>query len=230
MKTMDVRLTVTGDAVTYIYQGVTGTIQPGEEMAFGVGYLQVFSSGGRISVRRLSGSRNVTYTMTLILGETYRLGARYGHRLRKASEERDPLLRVLREEGVPVSRLVRMEKGETLEYVEYLRDVFRFSHPASMTRWHSDGVAVRGEREVLRRYEHINPHCFPDSEEVGVIQDAHWAILETISTALGGGLRRDITRLHVWPDCDAEELRQAIRDIRAKITRFPKTVTVQKAR
>lgn len=225
MKTMDVRA-VTGDAVTYIYQGVTGTLRPGEEMAFGVGYLQVYrNSGGRISVRRLSGSRSVTYTVTLTPGETYRLGARYGHRLRKACEERDPLLRVLREEEVPVSRLVRMEEGENLEYVEHLRDVSRFSSPASMTRWHSDGMAIRGKREVLRRYEHINPHCFPDSEEVGVIQDASWAILETIATQLGGGLSRDIARIHVWPSCDAEDLRQAIRDIRAKITRFPKTVT-----
>lgn len=224
MKTMDVRA-VTGDAVTYIYQGVTGTVRPGEEVPFGVGYLQVLRSGGRVSVRRLSGSRNVTYTVTLTPGETYRLGARYGHRLRKASEERDPLLRVLREEEVPVSRLVRMEEGENLEYVEHLRDVSRFSSPASMTRWHSDGVAERGDKVVLRRYDHINPHCFPDSEEVGVIQDAHWAILETIATTLGGGLSRDITRVHVWPSCDAEELRQAIRDIRAKITRFPKTVT-----
>lgn len=227
MKTMDVQLAITNDAITYIYQGVTGTVRPGEEMAFGVGYLQVSRSGGRISVRRLSGGRNVTYTMTLNPGETYRLGARYGHRLRKPSEELDPLLRVLREEGVPVSRLVRMEEGENLEYVEHLRDVARFSSPASMTRWHSDGTAIRGEREVLRRYEHINPHCFPDSEEVGVIQDATWAILETISTSLGGGLTRDIAKVHVWPDCDAEALRQAIRDIRAKITRFPKTVTLQ---
>lgn len=224
MKTMDVRLAVTGDAVTYTYQGGTGTVRPGEEMAFGVGYLQVFRSCGRISVRRLSGSRNVTYTVTLTPGEEYRLGARYGHRLRKASEERDPLLRVLREEEVPVSRLVRMEEGGKLEYVERLRDVARFSSPASMTLWHSDGVAIRGEKVVIRRYDHINPHCFPDSEETGIIQDATWAILETISTTTGGGLSHDITRVHVWPSCDAEELRQAIRDIRAKITRFPKTV------
>lgn len=224
MKTMDVRA-VTGDAVTYIYQGVTGTLRPGEEMAFGVGYLQVYrNSGGRISVRRLSGSRSVTYTVTLVPGETYRLGPRYGHRVRRPDEEKDPILRVLREESVPVSRLVRMGEGEDLEYVERLRDVARFSSPASMTRWHSDGVAERGDKVVLRRYEHINPHCFPDSEEVGVIQDATWAILETISTTTGGGLSRDITRVHVWPDCDAEELRQAIRDVREKITRFPKTV------
>lgn len=223
MKTMDVQLV--NDAVTYTYQGGTGTVRPGEEIPFGVGYLQVFRSGGRISVRRLSGSRNVTYTVTLTPGETYRLGARYGHRLRKASEERDAILRVLREEGVPVSRLVRMEEGGKLEYAEHLRDVSRFSSPASMTRWHSDGVAERGDKVVLRRYDHINPHCFPDSEETGIIQDAHWAILETISTTTGGGLSRDITRVHVWPSCDAEDLRQTIRGIRAKITRFPKTVT-----
>lgn len=224
MKTMDVQMATTGDAVTYTYQGGTGTVRPGEEIPFGVGYLQVFRSGGRISVRRLSGSRNVTYVMTLMPGEAYRLGARYGHRLRKPSEERDAILRVLREENVPVSRLVRMEEGGKLEYVEHLRDVARFSSPARMTRWHSDGVAIRGEKEVLRRYEHINPHCFPDSEETGIIQDATWAILETIRNA-GTGIIREITRVHVWPGCDAEELRQAIRDIRNKSTRFTKTVT-----
>ncbi len=225
MKLMDVRSN--GVSIDYEYLGQKGSLRPGEELPFGVGYLQVFSEkGGRIGVRRLSGGRNETYALILRTGETYRLGARYGHRVRRPDKEQDPIIRVLREEGVPVSHLVRMKAGETLEYTDRIRDISRFSRPVSMSRWHSDGFAILGEKTIIREYP--GTHCFPDSESDGVIHDATWAIQETIGTTLGGGLSREITRIHVWEGCEPETLRQALRDIRGGIRHSPEPVNLIK--
>jgi hypothetical protein len=138
-------------------------LQAGDQFALGLGSIEYRDTrkAGKHLVR-FSGSGKFSYTLKLRQPGTYRMGARYGHRIKRAEEEPDPVRRLLREFGHSVARLEEVDNMEAVEF----RSGGRSCHHASLDHgwydleWVAPAHAIVNVVEEGARApaDHINEH------------------------------------------------------------------------
>lgn len=194
---------------------------PGTKFNLGMGYIEVRrTKKAGLHVVRFSGKGNYTYSLRIEPGNLYRIGASYGHMVKLPEKETDPLLRVLRELCLPTKLLKKMEEGESIEVSAFYRDVHRFSHPASSWRWVTDGNRTLVSSVCEKSYP--GTHCGDDVRDELTLSGGKWAIQLTDTVAMGGGVRHTVSSILVWPGCDAQALKEALKNTDVKFVEFGK--------
>lgn len=154
-----------------------------------------------LHVVRLSAQGRFTYALLLRKDGEYRLGASRGHRVIPPAEEKDPIKRVLREFGVPVSKL-RIADKSTLEVDDRWYDNSACPVGRKTHRWLTDGEMTQTAYIVLERPEGFF-HGGGRTEYT--ISDA------TCAVCAGGGRITDVV---VWPGCEPGALADVIAEAR----------------
>lgn len=194
---------------------------PGSKFNLGMGYVEVRKTKkAGLHVVRFSGKGNYTYSLRIEPGNLYRIGASYGHMVKLPEKETDPLLRVLRELCLPTKLLKKMEEGESITVSAFYRDVHRFSHPASSWRWVTNGNRELVSSVIEKSYP--NTHCSDDVHDELRLYGGSWAIQVTETAAMGGGVRRTVSSILVWPGCDALALKEGLFSTGVKFDEFVK--------
>ena len=184
---------------------------PGEKFSLGMGTIEVRDTTAcGLHVARFSSSGKYSWSQIIRPGERYRLGPDYGHRVKRAEEETDPILKVLRELDIPVSLVKKYSEGQVLGMTEFIRDVFRMNHPASGHSWKTDGKIQYIGEDRIKSYKDINQHCADDVSREGIIVDPTWAVEIGEYKAMAGGVYERITKIVVWPSCKPEVLKEAL--------------------
>lgn len=200
-------LTVIGGKVSFSESGAEFAVNQRVPMGNGSIELRKTTKAG-LHVVRFSGSDRFVFALRLGKDGRYRLGADRGHYVVEASEETDPIKRVLREMEIPVSKLTVMREGEVLNISTFSCDIQR-SYPVGTTtnRYETDGKEQ--SKPVSERRVPGSQYCAPEVHAEGKIGGATYAI-EIIRRMHGGGVGIYVGRVIVWPGCDPVALADKI--------------------
>lgn len=104
--------------------GRSETLWPGDKTRMGRGALEFHKGAeGAYFVMRLTGSGKLAFPpLTLEEEVPYNIGPKYAHQIVDPRDERDPILRVLRELGVPIGKLRFLKEGQTLSFKLHASD------------------------------------------------------------------------------------------------------------
>jgi hypothetical protein len=158
-----------------------------------IGYFRL-QAGGLV---RCSGSGQVQYRFRFAGDGEYRAGPEFAHRVKSPEEERDPIKRVLREVGVPVSKIRRLTVGEGYE-----------------TSLGSTGDLARGTYEFYgfsTDGDKSKTFCLDGGDHQN-FQVTHGSYVVEWGT-YRRNQRRWICQVVVWPHCDPLELKTAIQAV-----------------
>ena len=186
----------------------------GQRARMGLGEIELRNTKkAGLHVVRLSGSGHFSYSLKLTREGEYRLGPSYGHRVRTPEEETDPIKRILREMGIPISQLRRMEEGEPLETSEYSCDIWRaYPHGTSTHRWETDGK-IEVVTEDRRSMRHVNQYCGDEISRTVRIREATYAISSGSYVQMNSAIVTRLWEVVVWPNCDPTTLANALASI-----------------
>lgn len=182
----------------------------GQSFPLGMGTVEIkHTAKAGLHAVRLSGSGNFTYSVRLDRDAEYSLGASYGHRVRRSEEEPDPIRRVLRELQLPLSILEKME-------VDVLStDMRSYDHKHCPSRtaswcWQTDGMSLQSDTTCFSEPQNFFTGGY--NTDI-VITEATWAIKTEMGRHMNGCTYRHITRICVWPNCNPELLKNALKGI-----------------
>lgn len=174
----------------------------GEKVNVGAGAFELRETKkAGLHVVRFSGRGNYRYHIKLGRDGQYRLGAHRGHRIVPATEEKDPIKRILREMDLPVSILQRATTP-TLEVGERWYDNGHCPNGRNTNRWIHDGRRTEMSSEELEK-----PRGFfrGGGYDTAVIEDASYAV----RFDKGRGWSRP-GAVVVWDKCDPTTLANAL--------------------
>jgi hypothetical protein len=179
----------------------------GDSVKSGIGSIELRKTQrAGLHMVRLSGSGGFNYSLPLHRDGTYRMGPSWGHRVKEATEESDPIKRVLREMGIPVSVLKKGEE-QPLSVSSRWYDNHHCPNGRATTRWVTDGNTSEAREEILEQASgYFNGGgCY------------HYTISgATYAIQVSGGQVHSRSRedrpatIVVWPGCDPKKLGDAL--------------------
>lgn len=179
----------------------------GQRVGLGMGGVELhLTPKTGLHVVRFSGSGNVNYVLKLTRDGEYRLGPSYGHRVKKASEETDPILRVLRVLGIPVTNFRRTSEP-TLKISRRWYDNAHCPNGRPTYGWETDGQVEWGHPEEMEKPQ---GYFSGGGSQEGILSGATYAIRIGHSRSMGGCDYNQVEEVIVWPSCEALVLYEAL--------------------
>lgn len=187
---------------------VGDTLKVGVAVRMGLGSIELRETKkAGLHIVRLSSSGRFVYALRLTQPGEYRLGPSFGHRVKPVTEEKDPILRVLRRHNVPVSHLIRHDRPDQELLVWTV--IPDNSHNASWRpeKW----VVSNGLEEVIESVQTRQPvgYSFGERTEKVRVSGATWALEYSASYTCTNAVASAKTYVHVWPGCNPAELDKA---------------------
>lgn len=155
---------------------------------------------------RLSGSGGFKYAMIPKISGAYMLGPDYGHRVMDPSEEADPIKRILRELGIPVS-ILELVTEPTLRVGSRWYDDAHCPNGRDTNRWIHDGKSSDYDSEDL---EEAHGHFAGGGNNYCTIEGATYAVNINSGRHMGGRSWSRPGKVMVWPNCDSVVLANAL--------------------
>jgi hypothetical protein len=179
-------------------------MNPGQEYSIGVGCVVLQLNPMRIV--RYSSHGNKVYEIKLSRNGTYRFGPSFGHYVKEASAEKDPILRVLRERNIPISVLKRID-GRPCTMTDYIYDN---KHCPKGGR--SDYTCTDGRARIINTIEDIPRSGFFNGAWFyeKVITDYSYILRFTEFKSMTGTLVCQLSEVLAAPHCTAETLKEAL--------------------
>ncbi|MCX6703801.1 MAG: hypothetical protein NTV02_03910 [Candidatus Zambryskibacteria bacterium] len=155
------------------------------------------------SVVRFSRTGNQTYHLQMIKDGEYILSSESGRRVKPASEEADPIRRVLRLCEVPLSN-IKISSGMPLEITEEKENLGCYlSSGHANWEWATDGKKVMSEGESWRKSQ----HCYGEKVQ-GKISNFSYAFTFGWRTTGGSSLAPFVGQVYVTDKTNVKELGQ----------------------
>lgn len=192
-----------------VFYGDGNEFTVGTSVKVGVGSVelrQTLEAG--LHVVRLSGTGRFSYVLRLTKDGEYRLGPKFGHRVKEAVKENDPIRRVLRLADVPVGVLKVMVEGEPLIISTYSVDLDRAYHVGATEWWYETDGKEQTQENSRRKVG--NQFCADEVHASGTITGATYAVCVDRTVLGTGGTRKSISQVAVWPGCDPVKLAAVI--------------------
>jgi len=155
---------------------------------------------------RLSSSGGFKYALVPKISGKYMLGPDYGHRVMDPSEETDPIKRILRELGIPVS-ILQLASEPMLRVGSRWYDNAHCPNGRDTNSWIHDGKSSDYESDDL---EGAHGHFAGGGNNYYTIEGATYAINIESGRHMGGSTWSKPGSIVVWPSCNSAVLADAL--------------------